>query len=108
MNQQSSPYTPEHADPHIKTAIIYSVDDLFVYIIKIIAGEQSYYISSKEGKPIQFGNLEEAREAALKEKAEEAYLALSKTYEETDIKGRPLMKHEDRFDYSQMILHSTE
>jgi len=87
-----------------KTAIIYSVDDLFVYIVKITYGDEYHYISSRKNEPIQFGNLEEARKAVLKEKVEKAYLALSKTYEETDIQSCPANKDDDRYDYSLITL----
>lgn len=87
-----------------KTAIIYSVDDLFVYIVKITAGDKCHYISSRKNEPIQFGNLEEARLAALKEKVEKIYLALSKTYEEIDIKSCPMNKNDDRYDYLPITL----
>ncbi len=91
-------------NPDIKTAIIYSVDHLFAYTVEIKEGNSSYYIADKKG-PLMFGNMEDARQAAIKENVKVAYLALSKTYEEPDI-STCHADHQDRYDYSPIILDS--
>ncbi|MCD6048510.1 MAG: hypothetical protein K0S08_2157 [Gammaproteobacteria bacterium] len=70
---------------YTRTAIIYSLDDVFAYIVEIKEGDKSYYICMKNNEPVQFGNMADARQAALDKNAKEAYLALSKTYEENDL-----------------------
>lgn len=94
----SSPF-----NPRLKTAVIYAIEQLFAYTIEIKEGNASYYISNKEG-PVIFKNVEDARQAALKEGAKEAYLALSKTSQESDLSSFSSKKLEDRFDYSPIPL----
>lgn len=91
-------------NPNIKTAIIYSIDHIFAYTVEIKEGDSSYYIARK-GEVLQFGNMEDARQAAIKENAQEAYLALSKTSEETDLTTCH-SNHQDRYDYSPIYLKS--
>lgn len=93
-----------HIKPNIRTAIVYSVDDLFSYTVEIRQGDHSYFIS-KENQPIRFGNMEDARQAAIRENAAEAYLTLSKTYEEADPKTCAVSPN-DRYDYSPVPLSS--
>ncbi len=91
-------------NPNIKTAIIYAIDHIFSYIVEIKEGNTSYYIENK-GEVLQFGNMEDARQAAIKEKVQEAYLALSKTSEETDLTTCHA-NHQDHYDYSPIQLKS--
>jgi len=84
-------------DPTRKTAIIYSLDELNAYSIEINVGGKSYYLRD-HNKLITYGNMKEAREAAIREKAQVAYLALTKTSEETDI-STCHANHQDRYDY---------
>ena len=88
-------------DPNIKTAIIYSLDHLFAYIIQIWESNKSYYLT-KGDEIIKYGNLEDARLAAIKENVKKAYLALSNTYEETD--ETTCHAKNQRFDYSEINL----
>ena len=90
-------------NPNIKTAIIYSIDHLFSYTVEIKEGKNSYYVASKDG-PLKFDNMENARQAALKENVQLAYLALSKTHEETDL-STCHADHQDRYDYSPITLN---
>jgi hypothetical protein len=84
--------------PNVKPAIIYSIDELFAYVVEIKYKNKNYFLK-KNDRPLQFGNLKDARDAAIKEKAEIAYLALSKTSEETDL-STCHADHQDRYDYS--------
>ncbi|HVY53310.1 MAG TPA: hypothetical protein VHA13_02205 [Gammaproteobacteria bacterium] len=105
MNNKSAynQHTGINTNANKKIAIIYSLDYLFVYIIEIKDGKNSYYICSSNNEPIQFGNLADARKAALKEKAEQAYLALSKTDEENDL-STCHANHQNHFDYTPLTL----
>ena len=103
MNKKSTYQHLIKINPNIKTAIIYSVDHLFSYTIEIKEGDKSYYIKNKD-EIRTFGNMEDARQAAIKENVQEAYLALSKTYEETDL-STCHANHQDRYDYSPVTLH---
>lgn len=85
-------------DPNVKRAIIYAIDDLFGYTVEIKDKNKSYYLTNGS-EPILFNNMGDARQAAIKENVVEAYLALSKTYEETSLNDTP-KKKEERFDYS--------
>lgn len=69
-------------DPNVKTAVIYSIDELHMYVVNI-------YLKNKTKNncnqlSTKFGNLEEVREACKSNGVKKAYLALSKTYEEVD------------------------
>ena len=91
-------------NPNIKTAIIYSIDEIFIYLVEIRMGDKHHFISVNGVEPAEFGNLEGARQAALKEKVQKAYLALSKTYEENDLTTCHA-NHDDRYDYSPIPLY---
>ena len=86
-----------------KIAIIYSVDELFCYIVEIRKNNESYLVGS-EINPEKFGNLEEARRACIKHKAEKGFLALSKTYEEVDASSDNAPFLSDRYDYIPVSL----
>ncbi len=88
-------------DPQKKTAIIYSVDDLFVFIVEIKENGNSYFLK-KNGEPVTFANMKDAREAAVNENAVVAYLALSKTYDETGLNSGEISKK--RYTYSPVPL----
>jgi hypothetical protein len=103
MNNKSTYRHLINVDPTIKTAIIYSIDELFAYTVEIKEGDHSYYLTDK-GEARQFGNMENARQAAVKENAQEAYLALSKTYEEPDLQTCHA-NHQERYDYNKIPLH---
>lgn len=87
----------------VKTAFIYSVDDLFFYIIEIRHKDKSRFINEKD-KVIQFGNLETVRGICHQEKVERAFIALSKTYQEVDGTCDPTKMTTDRFDYFPFTL----
>ncbi|TAK74406.1 MAG: hypothetical protein EPO11_06960 [Gammaproteobacteria bacterium] len=89
-------------NPQVKTAIIYSLDDLCGYSVEIKYQGKSHYLT-KNDHLIIFGNMKDAREAVINEKAQVAYLALSKTMEEPDLSTchtRP----QDQYDYSLIKL----
>jgi hypothetical protein len=90
-------------DKNIKTAIIYSLDDLFTYIIKICYQENSYYIENGDQLE-KFGNINEAKKACRKHNVEEAYLALSNSYQELDSTTDKLHDPMPRYDYQKIIL----
>jgi hypothetical protein len=71
-------------DPQRKTAIIYSVQDLFEFLVEIKENGSSYFIQEND-EPVRFRNIEDARRAAINEKAIVAYLAVSKIYDETGL-----------------------
>ena len=89
-------------NPNVKTAIIYSLEDLFAYTVEIREADKRYYVANNEG-PISFGNMKDARDAAIKEGAVAGYLALSKTYDKTGI-NNPNQNPQERFDYSPINL----
>lgn len=103
MQKKSTYQNQVKINPYVRTAIIYSMDDLFAYTVEIKDGKHSYYLS-KKGEPLKFGNMAYARQAAINENAQEAYLALSKTYEEVDL-STCHSTLQDRYDYSPMVLH---
>jgi len=102
MNIKSTYCKKIEISPNIKTAIIYSLDDLFAYVVAIKEGKKEYYISEKNSV-LKFGNMAEAKQAALKEKVSAAYLALSKTYEEPDL-STCHANHQDSYDYVLITL----
>ncbi|MGQ3888587.1 hypothetical protein ACQUW5_06085 [Legionella sp. CNM-1927-20] len=104
MNTNKNPSVK--INPNVKTAIIYSLDDLFAYTVEIKEADRSYYIADGQD-PISFGNMKDAREAAIKEGAIEAYLALSKTYDKTGINNLD-QTHQERFDYSPIKLDNVD
>lgn len=86
-----------------RIAIIYSLDDLFAYFVKICHQENSYYIG-KEDNPDTFGNIEQAKKACRAYKVEEAYLALSNTYREVDATSDTPTHPIPRYDYKKILL----
>lgn len=68
----------------IRTAIVYAVDELFYYIVEIHHQKKSCYIGN-DNMPDKFGNMEDVVKACHKHKVKQAYIALSKTYQETDL-----------------------
>jgi hypothetical protein len=92
-----------HIDPNKRTAVIYSVDDLVAYIVEINYQHKSYFIEENK-RAVLFGNLAEAKEAALKHHAEEAFLALSKTYQEVDMSNDNPRYCSGRYDYIRVGL----
>lgn len=86
-----------------RIAIIYSVDDLFEFIVEIHCQGNSYFIG-KAKQPDKFGNLEDATTASRDHKVEEAYLALSKTYQETDSTTDYPNRSSSRYDYQKVPL----
>lgn len=99
MYNHSSPILS--LNKHMKAAIIYSVDHLFSYIIQIRDGNKSYFLS-ENNEIIKFGNMDDARRALLRHNVKVAFLALSKTSEETDLTTCHT-KH-GNFDYSPVKL----
>lgn len=89
-------------NPQVKTAIIYSLDDLFAYSVEIVEGESRYFVTNN-GEPASFGNMQQAREAAINEKAVEAYQALSRTYEGPG-KDNPNENRTKQYDYMPIPL----
>ena len=87
---------------NIRAGIIYSVDELFMYVVKIYYENENYYVE-KDGEPEKFGNLDDAKKACLKHKTEEIYLALSNTYDElhpaTDTPKNP----PPRYEYQKLL-----
>lgn len=75
---------PDEINKTRRTAIIYSTDELLFYIIEIHYQDNHYFLREKNRQLQQFGNLDDARNAAKQEGAEEAFLGLSNTYEEVD------------------------
>lgn len=90
-------------DKNKKVAIIYSLDDLFAYIIKICHQENSYYIGN-DSQPVKFGNMEEAKRVCRQHNVEEAYLALSNAYQELDSTTDKPHDPMPRYDYQKIIL----
>lgn len=80
------------------TAIIYSIGEIGEYIVEIRYKHQQYYIE-KDNKPERFGNLGEAKAAAREHNVTQGFLALSKTYEETDAVDVSQYDNANRFDY---------
>lgn len=106
MSTKSIYHKQMSIDPQIKTAVIYSVDHLYVYLVEIKEANTSYYLT-REGEPLRFNNLDEARQAAIQERVKQAYLALSKTYEEVDL-STCHADHQDRYDYMKVSLFPEE
>ncbi|MBA2648731.1 MAG: hypothetical protein H0U75_03870 [Legionella sp.] len=98
--------TPSNINPQLKTAIVYSLDDLFAYTIEIKEGNQSYYIADGQG-PTLFGNMGEVRKVLIKEGVAEAFLALSKTYDEIGL-GNLNPNMQERYEYSPLNLETTD
>lgn len=92
--------------PHLKIAIIYSLEELFAYAVEIKEMMQSKYLS-EGGEISKFGNMDDARNAALKAGAQVLYLALPKTSEETDI-STCHADHQERYDYEEIPLHAAK
>lgn len=88
-------------DTDTRTAIVYTVDELFYYIIEIHYQDKSYFIG-EDNNPDKFGNMEDVVKACHKNKVEKAYIALSKTYQETDLVTDQLGL--SRFDYMPIKL----
>lgn len=87
-------------DHNIPTAIVYSVSDLAVYMVEIRHQDKAYFVSHKE-EPQKFGNLGEAILAARAHKAEQAFLALDKTYQEVEAGSS---QTGNRYDYMPLEL----
>ena len=98
MSEFELPY-----DKSKRIAIIYSIDDLFAYIIKICDQENSYYIGNND-HPEKFGNIDEAKKACRKHNVVEAYLALSNSYQELDSTTDKPYDPMARYDYQKVIL----
>lgn len=101
MNHSAKSPREFQTDPNIKAAIIYSLDHLFAYIVEIRKGNHSEYLKEAD-EIIKYGNLEDARRAAIHEKVKVAYLALSNTYEEVD--ATTCHANHLHFDYSEINL----
>lgn len=86
-----------------RIAVIYSVDDLFAYVVLLCYQGKSYYISDAD-KPEKFGNMDEVRAVCRKHKADEAYLALSNSYQEVDITTDHPLDPIAQFDYHKIPL----
>ncbi len=84
-----------------RTAIIYTISDLAVYIVEVCYEDQCYFIKKSKEEIEQYGNLKDAREAALAHHAEEAFLALDTTYEEME----PLSDSKKRARFDYMPIH---
>jgi len=87
--------------PNKRVAIIYSLDDLFAYIVKICHHKTSYYVGNNN-QPEKFGNIGEAKKACRTHKAEEAYLALSNSYQELDSTTDDPNNPMPRYDYQKV------
>lgn len=84
-----------------KIAIIYSLDDLFAYVVKIYHRGDSYYVGSNN-EPEKFGNIDGAKKACQKHRVEEAYLALSNSYQELDATTDNPSDPMPRYDYKRI------
>lgn len=83
----------------IPIGIIYSISDLGDYIVEVRHYDQHKFVGNN-GEPTRYGNLASAKAAARSHGAVKLFLALSKTYEETESNkdSRVDQKH-DKFDY---------
>ncbi len=86
-----------------RTAIIYTISDLAVYIVEICYENECYFIKKNKEEIEQYGNLDNAREAACTHHAEAAFLALDTTYEEMGTSSEDV-KNTARFDYMPIPL----
>lgn len=86
------------------TAFIYSISDLFAYIVEIRHHHQSYIIGNRS-EPDKFHNLSDAKNAAKSHHALKCFLALDKTYQEvaSDLHFCS-HKEEGRYDYVALDL----
>lgn len=94
--------TDDLVNSSARLAIIYSLDDLFVYTVEIKEGDTRYYLMQGDD-PILFANIQDAKRAALKENIQQAYLALSKTYDEIGMATVAEGRH-DKYEYSPIAL----
>jgi hypothetical protein len=97
MNKLSISQIEQPINENIPTAIIYSICEIGDYIIEIRHHYKSYFVGSPEIN--RFGNLADAKQAARDHHAQQGYLALNKTYQETEISSKTLSKNQHRFDY---------
>lgn len=89
-------------DKNKKIAFIYSLDDLFVFIVKIRFQRNSYFIGGEQ--PQKFDNLDDAKKSCRAHKVEEAYLALSNSYQELDATTDKIYEPMPRYDYQKISL----
>jgi hypothetical protein len=82
----------------VTIGIIYSISDLGDYMVEIRHHDQRYFVGSKT-EPDKYGNLGEAKMAARSHGAVKLFLALSKTYEETEVAKDSVTRQQDKFDY---------
>lgn len=109
MTIPSISQTENPIDENVRTAIFYSISDIGEYLVEIRHHNQQYFISHGTD-PDRFGNLGEAKRAALKQHAEQAYLALDKTYEEVEVSTSTTAKPADQsrhFDYVPVTLNNS-
>lgn len=104
MNYDFATLKNKRINDNVRTAIIYSIDDLLFYIVEIRYHHQNYFIGNKDS-PKKFGNLKDARMACLDHQAEEGFLALSKTYDEVDSSCDNKNVNGERFDYINIKLN---
>jgi hypothetical protein len=86
---------------NIRTAVIYNVPEIAEYIVEIIDNDEHFFIE-ENGNNVRYGNLDEAISAARSYHPEQYYLALSKTYQETEAEASASTPHpanKKRFDY---------
>jgi hypothetical protein len=91
-------------DSNKLTAVIYSIDELGYFHLELHHHGKNYFVTVND-EPKVFHNINEAKKAALAEKAEIGYLALSATYQEFTGNGNvPLSQSNRRYDYQLISL----
>lgn len=92
-------------DHSIKTAVIYTVDEIGTYLVEVRHLNDQYFISNKNF-PVSFSNLSEALKAARHEGIAQAFLALSKTSEEVGLDRASIdpkiRSHQYQYDYLKL------
>lgn len=93
----------------VRTAVIYNVPEIAEYIVEINDDNEHFFIENS-GENVRYGNLADAIAAARRNNVAECYLALSKTYEETESETSSSTSHptnKKRFDYLPLQLSSS-
>jgi hypothetical protein len=92
----------------VRTAVIYNVPEIAEYIVEINDAHEHFFIE-KNGENVRYGNLSDAIAAARRNHVIQCYLALSKTYQETESAASTSNAHpanKKRFDYLPLQLSS--
>lgn len=74
----------KYVDKNKRVAFIYNITDIGEYIVEIFYNDESYFIKNELNENTRFLNLADAKTAAKDENAEECYLAVNRTYQETE------------------------